>query len=92
MLLIQLIVVQKYLTMQKNIKKYMHLVLPGVGSFKSGIKALKIKNWPEAIYEHVELKKSLLGICLGMQLLFTKGSQMAALLSSFNCLRGAYNL
>ena len=50
----------------KNIKKYMHLVLPGVGSFEAGIKALKIKNWPEAIYEHVELKKPLLGICLGM--------------------------
>ena len=40
----------------KNIKKYNHLVLPGVGSFEAGIKALKIKNWPEAIYEHVNLK------------------------------------
>ena len=59
----------------KDIKKYMHLVLPGVGSFKAGIKALKIKNWPEAIYEHVELKKSLLGICLGMQLLFSRGEE-----------------
>ena len=59
----------------KNIKKYTHLVLPGVGSFEAGINALKIKNWPEAIYEHAELKKPLLGICLGMQLLFTKGEE-----------------
>ena len=53
----------------------MHLVLPGVGSFEAGIKALKMKNWPEGIYEHVELKKPLLGICLGMQLLFTRGEE-----------------
>ena len=59
----------------KYIKKYKRLVLPGVGSFEAGIKALKAKNWPESIYEHVELKKPLLGICLGMQLLFTKGEE-----------------
>ena len=59
----------------KNIKKYKRLVLPGVGSFEAGIKALKIKNWPDGIYEHVKLKKPLLGICLGMQLLFTKGEE-----------------
>ena len=59
----------------KDINKYKHLVLPGVGSFEAGIKALKVKNWPEGIYEHVELKKPLLGICLGMQLLFTKGEE-----------------
>jgi len=59
----------------KNIKKYTHLILPGVGSFEAGIKALKAKNWPYGIYEHVELKKPLLGICLGMQLLFTRGEE-----------------
>ena len=59
----------------KNIKKYNHLVLPGVGSFEAGIKALKTKNWPEAIYEHTELKKPLLGICLGMQLFFSRGEE-----------------
>ena len=59
----------------KDIKKYMHLVLPGVGSFEAGIKALKTKNWPEAIYEHIELKKPLLGICLGMQLFFSRGEE-----------------
>ena len=59
----------------KNIKKYKHLVLPGVGSFEAGIKALKTKSWPEAIYEHIELKKPLLGICLGMQLFFSRGEE-----------------
>ena len=59
----------------KNIKKYSHLVLPGVGSFEAGIKALKEKNWPEAIYEHTEHKKPLLGICLGMQLFFSRGEE-----------------
>ena len=59
----------------KNIKKYKHLVLPGVGSFEAGMKSLKLINWPEAIYEHAELKKPLLGICLGMQLFFSKGEE-----------------
>ena len=59
----------------KNIKKYKHLILPGVGSFEAGINALKTKNWTEGIYEHVKLKKPLLGICLGMQLLFSSGEE-----------------
>ena len=59
----------------KNIQKYTHLVLPGVGSFEAGMKALKAKNWPDGINEHVKLKKPLLGICLGMQLLFTTGEE-----------------
>ena len=59
----------------KNIKEYKHLILPGVGSFGAGINALKKKNWTNGIYEHVKLGKPLLGICLGMQLLFSYGEE-----------------
>ena len=59
----------------ENVQKYSHLVLPGVGSFEAGMKALNFKNWPKAISKHVESKKPLLGICLGMQLLFSKGEE-----------------
>lgn len=46
------------------------LVLPGVGGFRDGTAALS--KFPAALVE-VRRGKPLLGICLGMQLLFTKG-------------------
>ena len=76
----------------KNIEKFDLVVLPGVGAFKEAMKKLIDTNLIKSIEQALEKNKNFLGICLGMQLLFTKGSQMAALLSSFNCLRGAYNL
>ena len=46
------------------------LILPVVGSFNQGIENLKQNNLDEAIVEYVGTGKHLLGICLGMQLLF----------------------
>lgn len=47
-----------------------HLILPGVGSFDEGMKMLEERNLAEIIKYYVnELRKPLLGICLGMQLL-----------------------
>ncbi|MDS1028992.1 imidazole glycerol phosphate synthase subunit HisH [Bacillota bacterium LX-D] len=46
------------------------VVLPGVGAFADAMKSLKGHNLLEVITEVVESKKPLLGICLGMQLLF----------------------
>ena len=51
-----------------NLKKFSHVILPGVGNF--GIASLKLQKWRTHIYEFVSDKKYLLGICLGMQLLF----------------------
>lgn len=47
-------------------------ILPGVGSFPEGVRLLKEKNLFEAIKSN---KKPLLGICLGMQLLFEEGQE-----------------
>jgi imidazole glycerol-phosphate synthase subunit HisH len=50
------------------------IVLPGVGAFGDGIEHLKAQGWIEVIREEVlENKIPLLGICLGMQLLASKG-------------------
>ena len=57
----------------KMIKNASHLILPGVGSFESGIDMIKKNGWFNAITKHVEDGKYLFGICLGMQLLFEKG-------------------
>ena len=50
--------------------------MPGVGSFKEAMKKIKSENIDKKIYEFVEdNSKKLLGICLGMQLLFEKSTE-----------------
>ena len=49
-----------------------HLILPGVGAFKNAMQKLKEKKFYNLILDHYKKNKPLLGICLGMQLLFTK--------------------
>jgi imidazole glycerol-phosphate synthase subunit HisH len=53
-----------------------YLVLPGVGSFRKAMEALRAREIDEAIYSAV-LKKNakILGICLGMQLLGAHGTE-----------------
>lgn len=47
-------------------------ILPGVGAFRDAIKKLRDKGFIEALTEEVIVKKKpVLGICLGMQLLFS---------------------
>ena len=47
------------------------VILPGVGAFADGMKGLKEKNLIEPIIEYARSGKTILGICLGMQLLAT---------------------
>ena len=49
------------------------LVLPGVGAFGKAMEELDKRNLIRAIQTFVKLNKPLLGICLGMQLLFDEG-------------------
>jgi len=51
----------------KNAKK---IVLPGVGSFDEGMKNIERLGIDHIIYEKARAKTPILGICLGMQLLF----------------------
>jgi glutamine amidotransferase len=48
------------------------LVLPGVGAFRDAIARLRESGLAQSIIEHVRAGKPFLGICLGLQLLFTK--------------------
>ena len=58
------------LTRNKNeIMNSSGLVLPGVGSFASGMKNLSKYSLNEVIHEFSELNRPILGICLGMQIL-----------------------
>ena len=52
------------------------VVLPGVGAFKDGVKGLQNRNLIPTLRELKRRKTPLLGICLGMQLLFDTSSEM----------------
>jgi imidazole glycerol-phosphate synthase subunit HisH len=61
---------------KKLMKKATHIILPGVGYFEYGMKNLNKLGMIEALREEVLVKKKpLLGICLGMQLLFNKSEE-----------------
>lgn len=49
------------------------VILPGVGAFGDAISKLRDTGLDRAVLEAAEKGKPLLGICLGMQLLFEKG-------------------
>lgn len=58
----------------KDIINASHLILPGVGSFKSGMRNLESMNLIDLLNEQVLTKKKpILGICLGMQLFASYG-------------------
>jgi len=54
----------------ENFAKYDKLILPGVGAFGDAIEHLRERNMIEAIKAFAQSGKPMLGICLGMQLLF----------------------
>ena len=55
----------------KKIINSSHIILPGVGAFGNAIKQLEKYNLHKTILEYAKLDKPLLGICVGMQILFT---------------------
>jgi imidazole glycerol-phosphate synthase subunit HisH len=59
-----------------DIKTADKILLPGVGAFGKGIEALNSLGFQDALREHLSKEKSLLGICLGMQLLLTDSHEM----------------
>lgn len=51
------------------------LVLPGVGAFSNGMNGLRERDLIEPLREYAASGKPLLGICLGMQMLFTGSTE-----------------
>jgi glutamine amidotransferase len=56
----------------EEIRKSNSIILPGVGAFRDAVKLLEEKNLMNLIIEEVNKGKNILGICLGMQLLYDK--------------------
>jgi glutamine amidotransferase len=53
----------------ESLRRFDKILLPGVGAFEPGMRALKAFGLVGALNAHVDAGKPLLGICLGMQLL-----------------------
>lgn len=71
---LKLLKIEAVVTNDKDvIKKSKAIILPGVGAFKQAMNNLKINDLDKIIVEEAKDGKYLLGICLGMQILFEKG-------------------
>jgi glutamine amidotransferase len=60
------------LSSSRNLAKFEKIILPGVGSFSAGMESLNSNGWTKEIRNTVKNGTKLLGICLGMQLMFEK--------------------
>lgn len=59
----------------EKFKDYDKLILPGVGAFGDAMEHLRERNMIEALQEYAKSGKYMLGICLGMQLLFESSEE-----------------
>ena len=62
----------------KSVEEYQgeeKLILPGVGSFNSGVNALTERGFDKFLRLKADEGKMIFGICLGMQLLFEKSEE-----------------
>jgi imidazole glycerol-phosphate synthase subunit HisH len=59
----------------REVSKAERLVLPGVGAFRDCMTNLREGGFVEPILRHVESGRPFLGICLGLQLLFTESEE-----------------
>ncbi len=56
-------------------KEYDKLILPGVGAYGDAMQHLRERNMIEPLKEYAKSGKYMLGICLGMQLLFESSEE-----------------
>ena len=70
-----------------DIKNFDSIILPGVGAFNQAMNNIKKLNLNEALIEYSNKGKPLLGICLGMQLLFSYSEEFGTT-EGLNLIRG----
>ncbi len=60
----------------EQVRRAERLILPGVGAFAAGMEGLRQRGLIEPILQSVQAGVPLLGICLGMQLLFEESEEV----------------
>ncbi len=66
------------------------VILPGVGAFGDAMSALIKHDLVQAILDYIKTGKPFMGICLGMQLLFTESNEFGRH-EGFNIISGSVN-
>ena len=81
---------QDYLVLSEpnKILNFEKIILPGVGSFDSGLYSLNKKGFDEYLKIASMNGQFILGICLGMQLLFSKSEESIRDIEGLNILKG----
>ena len=59
----------------EQVRRADKVVLPGVGAFRDAIARLRDTHLDEPILAHLRAGKPFFGICLGLQLLFTRSHE-----------------
>lgn len=59
----------------EKLAQYDRIILPGVGAFGDAMEHLKSNGMDEAVVQYAQSGKYVLGICLGMQLLFDSSEE-----------------
>lgn len=72
---------------ETELRNAQQLVLPGVGAFGACMKALRERGFDRLVREKVREGTPLLGVCVGMQLLFDESDEFGAT-SGLGLLRG----
>src|SRR3970282_688179 len=62
----------------EEVAKASHVVLPGVGGFPECMRNLERTGMSDAVYKSIESGKQFLGICLGLQLLFSESEEFGS--------------
>jgi len=59
-----------------EMSRYEKVLIPGVGAYGPAMEAFNQHGFGDAIGEHIDKGRSVLGICLGMQLFLTESEEM----------------
>ena len=81
----------KIISSPSDLSQFSHLILPGVGSFGKLADNLKKKDWPNKIKNFVQKGNSLLGVCVGMQLLFEQSEESNGEIG-LSLIKGTFNI
>ena len=61
-----------------EMSRHEKVLIPGVGAFGPAMEAFRKQGFDNAIKEHIDKGRSVLGICLGMQLFLSESEEMGA--------------
>ncbi len=69
------VIIESSLQLSQHNTSNLKLIVPGVGSFDAGMRSLEVRKLDQAIRRFAQGGGSVLGICLGMHMLFESSSE-----------------